>query len=73
MAAHADLIKEMCDNRPPGGRFDLFAIEVDAAAMCYIFDSAQINRLFKRADRIAIGAPLFTPYRELRVGKNLVA
>ena len=62
---HAYLMQEMCDNRPPKGRFDLFAVEGGTAAMCYIFDSLQINRLLKRGDRIAIGAPIFTPYIEM--------
>jgi aspartate 4-decarboxylase len=62
---HAYLMKEMCGNRPPPGRFDLFAVEGGTAAMCYIFDSLQINRLLKRGDRIAIGAPIFTPYIEM--------
>lgn len=63
--AHAYLMQEMCGNKPPEGRFDLFAVEGGTAAMCYIFDSLQINRLLKRGDRIAIGAPIFTPYIEM--------
>lgn len=62
---HAYLMQEMCDNRPPKGRFDLFAVEGGTAAMCYIFDSLQINRLLKRGDKIAVGAPIFTPYIEM--------
>jgi len=63
--AHAYLMQEMCGNKPPKGRFDLFAVEGGTAAMCYIFDSLQINRLIKRGDKIAIGAPIFTPYIEM--------
>ena len=63
--AHAYLMQEMCGNKPPKGRFDLFAVEGGTAAMCYIFDSLQINRLLKRGDKIAIGAPIFTPYIEM--------
>jgi aspartate 4-decarboxylase len=63
--AHAYLMQEMCGNKPPDGKFDLFAVEGGTAAMCYIFDSLQINRLLKRGDRIAIGAPIFTPYIEM--------
>lgn len=33
------LKQELCDNRPPKGKFDLFATEGGTAAMCYIFDS----------------------------------
>lgn len=62
---HAYLMQEMCGNKPPQGRFDLFAVEGGTAAMCYIFDSLQINRLIKRGDKIAIGAPIFTPYIEM--------
>lgn len=62
---HAYLMQEMCGNTPPKGQFDLFAVEGGTAAMCYIFDSLQINRLLKRGDRIAIGAPIFTPYIEM--------
>ena len=63
--AHAYLMQEMCGNKPPKGKFDLFAVEGGTAAMCYIFDSLQINRLIKRGDKIAIGAPIFTPYIEM--------
>jgi aspartate 4-decarboxylase len=63
--AHAYLMQEMCGNKPPKGKFDLFATEGGTAAMCYIFDSLQINRLLKRGDRIAVGAPIFTPYIEM--------
>lgn len=63
--AHAYLMQEMCGDKPPKGCFDLFAVEGGTAAMCYIFDSLQINRLLKRGDKIAIGAPIFTPYIEM--------
>jgi aspartate 4-decarboxylase len=63
--AHAYLMQEMCGGKPPKGRFDLFAVEGGTAAMCYIFDSLQINRLLKRGDKIAIGTPIFTPYIEM--------
>lgn len=62
---HAYLMQEMCGNKPPKGRFDLFAVEGGTAAMCYVFDSLQINRMLKRGDKIAIGAPIFTPYIEM--------
>jgi aspartate 4-decarboxylase len=62
---HAYLVQEMCGGKPPAGRFDLFAVEGGTAAMCYIFDSLQINRLLRRGDRIAIGTPIFTPYIEM--------
>src|SRR6185436_7017754 len=36
---HDFLAKEMCDGRPPAGKFDLFAVEGGTAAMTYIFHS----------------------------------
>lgn len=59
------LDQELCDNRPPEGRFDLFATEGGTAAMCYIFDSLQQNFLLNKGDRIALFAPVFTPYIEI--------
>lgn len=59
------LNKEMCDNRPPRGTFDLFAVEGGTAAMCYIFDSLQENFLLNRGDQIALMVPAFTPYLEI--------
>ena len=74
---HAYLMQEMCGGKPPKGKFDLFAVEGGTAAMCYIFDSLQINRLLKRGDKIAIGAPIFTPYIEMpqldQYGLELIA
>jgi aspartate 4-decarboxylase len=49
----------------PEGGWDLFAVEGGTAAMCYLFDSAQINGLLDRGDRIAIMVPIFTPYLEI--------
>jgi aspartate 4-decarboxylase len=62
---HRYLMKTMCDDRPPAGTFDLFAVEGGTAAMCYVFRSLLHNRLLKHGDVIAIGAPIFTPYIEL--------
>ena len=62
---HDYLIKEMCDNRPPKGTFDLFAVEGGTAAMCYIFDSLMQNGLLKKGDTIALFLPTFTPYIEI--------
>jgi aspartate 4-decarboxylase len=71
MLAHAErvvhryLVKTMCDERPPKGAFDLFAVEGGTAAMCYVFSSLRENRLLRRGDTIALGTPIFTPYIEL--------
>lgn len=62
---HDYLMKEMCDGRPPKGRFDLFAVEGGTAAMCYIFDSLMQNGLLRRGDTIALLVPTFTPYIEI--------
>jgi aspartate 4-decarboxylase len=62
---HEFLMKEMCDNRPPRGKFDLFAVEGGTAAMCYIFNSLMTNGLLKAGDSIALGTPIFTPYIEM--------
>ena len=62
---HDFLAKEMCDNRPPAGKFDIFAVEGGTAAMCYIFDTLLQNGLLKRGDTIALAVPTFTPYIEI--------
>jgi aspartate 4-decarboxylase len=62
---HAFLDREMCDGRPPAGKFDLFAVEGGTAAMCYIFDTLMQNQLLHRGDTIALGVPTFTPYIEI--------
>src|SRR5215469_10205113 len=62
---HEYLDREMCDGRPPAGKFDLFAVEGGTAAMCYIFDTLMQNGLLHRGDSIALGVPTFTPYIEI--------
>jgi aspartate 4-decarboxylase len=62
---HAYLHQELCGGAPPPGRFDLFAVEGGAAAMCYVFDSLQHNGLLAAGDRVAILQPIFTPYLEI--------
>jgi len=62
---HEYLAREMCNGRPPKGKFDLFAVEGGTAAMCYIFDTLLNNRLLHRGDTIALGVPTFTPYIEI--------
>jgi len=63
--AHKYLMWAMCSDRPPPGRFDLYAVEGGTAAMCYIFKSLMANRILKKGDRIALGSPIFTPYVEI--------
>lgn len=59
------LAQEMCDNKPPKGKYDLFATEGGTAAMCYLFDSLQENFLLNKGDGIALLTPAFTPYIEI--------
>jgi aspartate 4-decarboxylase len=61
---HEYLMWAMCDNQPPAGKFDLFAVEGGTAAMCYTFKSLLQNGILHKGDRIALGAPIFTPYLE---------
>jgi aspartate 4-decarboxylase len=62
---HAYLVKEMCAGKAPRKPYDLFAVEGGTAAMCYIFNSCLVNGILKRGDRVAIMAPIFTPYLEI--------
>ncbi|HTY86108.1 MAG TPA: bifunctional aspartate transaminase/aspartate 4-decarboxylase [Candidatus Acidoferrum sp.] len=62
---HEFLDQEMCDSRPPAGKFDIFAVEGGTAAMCYIFDTLMQNELLHRGDTIALAVPTFTPYIEI--------
>ncbi|WP_291652410.1 aspartate 4-decarboxylase [Clostridium sp.] len=64
---HDYLVQEMCYNKPPSGKFDIFAVEGATAAMCYIFDTLGSNMLLNPKDKIAIMVPIFTPYLEIPV------
>lgn len=60
------LAQELGHRNPDGGaNFDLFATEGGTAGMCYVFDSLQVNHLLNKGDKIALMAPLFTPYIEI--------
>jgi aspartate 4-decarboxylase len=63
--AHDYLMWAMCDDRPPKGKFDLFAVEGGTAAMCYVFKSLMQNGILHKGDTIALGTPIFTPYLEI--------
>ena len=56
---------ELCNNQPPEGNMQLFAVEGGTAAMCYIFDSLMQNYLLRQGDSIALLVPAFTPYIEI--------
>ena len=64
-AAHRYLMWAMCGDKPPKGKFDLYAVEGGTAAMCYVFKSLKANRLLLPGDTIAMGSPIFTPYLEM--------
>ena len=62
---HDYLIQELCYDKAPVGKFNLFAVEGATAAMCYIFDSLIANELLSIGGKIAIMTPIFTPYLEI--------
>lgn len=62
---HEYLVQELCYNKPPVGKFNIFAVEGATAAMCYIFDTLIANELLSRGDKIALMVPIFTPYLEI--------
>ncbi|MEW6451410.1 MAG: bifunctional aspartate transaminase/aspartate 4-decarboxylase [Pseudomonadota bacterium] len=62
---HRYLMWALCGDKPPAGKFDLYAVEGGTAAMCYIFKSLMANRILKKGDTIALGTPIFTPYIEI--------
>ncbi|PSK95910.1 aspartate 4-decarboxylase [Murinocardiopsis flavida] len=62
---HEYLMKVLCDGRTPDRPYELFATEGGTAAMCYIFDSLQVNGVLNKGDRIALMTPIFTPYLEI--------
>lgn len=62
---HEYLVQEMCYNKPPVSKFNLFAVEGATAAMCYIFDTLIANELLYPEDKIALMTPIFTPYLEI--------
>ncbi|UJR17306.1 hypothetical protein I4U23_004201 [Adineta vaga] len=59
------LRNEMIGEQPYIDEFDLFAVEGGTAAMTYIFNSLRANYLLNPGDKIALGAPIFTPYLEI--------
>lgn len=62
----AYLAQEMGDKDPGLGKeYDLFATEGGTAAMCYIFNSLQVNHLLNKGDSVALMTPIFTPYIEM--------
>lgn len=59
------LLREMGAYSMTNDEVDLFAVEGGTAAMAYIFNSMKQNGLIKPGDKIALAAPIFTPYLEI--------
>ncbi|MBD8010145.1 bifunctional aspartate transaminase/aspartate 4-decarboxylase [Acinetobacter pecorum] len=59
------VLREMGVQSMPKEGLDLFAVEGGTAAMAYIFNSLKENKIISNGDRIALGAPIFTPYIEI--------
>lgn len=59
------LLKELYKKDVLIGKFKLFAVEGATAAMCYIFDTLIANNILSIGDKIALMAPIFTPYLEI--------
>ena len=52
------------------GETQVFPTEGGSAAMVYIFDALNHNRLLKEGDQIAIATPIFTPYMQIPSVRN---
>ena len=59
------LAQEMCGGKRSTDEFDLFATEGGTAAMTYVFNTLIENKLLHKGDKIALGAPIFSPYLEI--------
>lgn len=59
------LAQELRYNQSLQGKFKTFAVEGATAAMCYIFDTLIANNILSKGDKIALMAPIFTPYLEI--------
>lgn len=59
------ILREMGVQGMSKSALDLFAVEGGTAAMAYIFNSLKENKIIDYGDKIAIGAPVFTPYLEI--------
>jgi aspartate 4-decarboxylase len=57
------LARELCAGEELG--LHLFATEGGSAAMCYLFDSLNINGVLPTGAKVALMVPAFTPYLEI--------
>jgi aspartate 4-decarboxylase len=61
----AYILREMGATSMTNDDIDLFATEGGTGAMAYLFNSMKENGILKSGDKIALGAPIFTPYLEI--------
>jgi len=59
------LARELCADEQLPGPLHLFATEGGSAAMCYLFDSLNINGVLPAGSKVALMVPAFTPYLEI--------
>ncbi len=59
------LTRELCAGDELDGPLHLFATEGGSAAMCYLFDSLNINGVLPTGSKVALMVPAFTPYLEI--------
>lgn len=59
------IVKEMIGGLISAEDVDLFAVEGGTAAMTYLFNTLRTNGLVTAGDKVAMGAPIFTPYIEI--------
>ncbi|MEM6052121.1 bifunctional aspartate transaminase/aspartate 4-decarboxylase [Erwinia sp. P7711] len=59
------IVKEMIGGLISAEDVNLFAVEGGTAAMTYLFNTLRTNGLIKAGDKVAMGAPIFTPYIEI--------
>jgi aspartate 4-decarboxylase len=59
------LTRELCAGEELASQLHLFATEGGSAAMCYLFDSLNINGVLPTGSKVALMVPAFTPYLEI--------
>lgn len=59
------LTRELCAGEELASKLHLFATEGGSAAMCYLFDSLNLNGVLPTGSKVALMVPAFTPYLEI--------
>ncbi len=67
---NAFLQKNLYNGVELADKTEVFPTEGGSAAIVYIFDALNHNRLLKPGDQIAIATPIFTPYLQIPSVKN---